>query len=116
MHTFLRTAIVMSATLGLGACGQPQAAEDPVAVLREDVTRMQARIDALEAEQAAVKKEAQACRTELDLALASNDEPTVDDGGESKPRRSSSSSSSSSSGSRRSSSSKSGDVRMPGDG
>ncbi len=112
MQTLLRTAIVVSAALGLGACGQPQAAEDPVAALREDVGKMQARIDALEAEQAAVKKEAQACRTELDLALASNDEPTATDDGS---RRKSSSSSS---GSRRSSSggSKSGDVRMPGDG
>ena len=114
MNELLRNAIVVSAALGLGACGQPQAAEDPVATLREDVTRMQARIDALEAEQATVKKEAQACRTELDLALASNDELGGDDD-ESTSRKSSSSS-----GSRRSGSSgggsKSGDVRMPGDG
>jgi hypothetical protein len=115
MNTLLRNAIVVSAALGLGACGQPQAAEDPVAALREDVVRMQARIDALEAEQATIKKEAQACRTELDLALASNDELGGDD-----DEPTSRKSSSSSSGSRRSGSSgggsKSGDVRMPGDG
>jgi hypothetical protein len=114
MNELLRNAIVVSAALGFGACGQPQAAEDPVATLREDVGRMQARIDALEAEQATIKKEAQACRTELDLALASNDELGGDD--QSTSRKSSSSSS----GSRKSGSSgggsKSGDVRMPGDG
>jgi hypothetical protein len=115
MNELLRNAIVVSAALGFGACGQPQAAEDPVAVLREDVGRMQARIDALEAEQVTIKKEAQACRTELDLALASNDQL----GGDDDPSTSRKSSSSSSSGSRRSGSSggsKSGDVRMPGDG
>ena len=114
MNELLRNAIVMSAALGLGACGQPKAAEDPVATLREDVTRMQARIDALEAEQATVKKEAQACRTELDLALASNDELGGDDDDASRSRKSSSSSGSRKSGS--SGGGKSSDVRMPGDG
>ena len=69
---------------------------------------------ALEAEQATVKKEAQACRTELDLALASNDELGGDDDDASRSRKSSSSSGSRKSGS--SGGGKSSDVRMPGDG
>jgi len=105
----------------LGACGQPQAAEDPVATMRTELTQLRTRVDTLEQEQVVLKKESQECRADLDEVKNGSEEPSIADefGSEKK---------SSSSSSRRSSSSRSGgggggsggggskDVRMPGDG
>jgi outer membrane murein-binding lipoprotein Lpp len=111
MRSLVRILVVGTAAV-FGGCSQPQAADDPVGVLRTEVGQLKSRVDTLETEQVELKKEAQACRTELDLVHAEGDEPSVEDGSGSKKSRSSSSS-----GSRRSGSSGSStDVRMPGDG
>lgn len=117
MRTLARVLTALGTGVVLGGCGQPQAAEDPMATMKSELTQLRTRVDTLEQEQVVLKKESQECRADLDEVKGGGEEPSIaDEFGSEKKSSSSRKSSRSGGGGGGSGSGSAKDVRMPGDG